>query len=79
MCVCPEAEVEAWCCVAWRLTGPSLLRWGRGVTGGNSPTVAVLTLFPLVLSSRKTRLKIAVCRTAVKVRSAMGRKRTFLL
>ncbi len=65
--------MEAWCCIAWRLTGPSLLLWGRGVTGGNVPNAAVLTLFSLVLSSRKTRLKIAVCRTAVKVRSAMGR------
>ncbi len=65
--------MEAWWCIAWRLTGPSLLLWGRGVTGGNSPNAAVLTLFSLVLLSRKTRLKIAVCRTAVKVRSAMGR------
>ncbi len=65
--------MEAWWCIAWRLTGPSLLLWGRGVAGGNAPNAAVLTLFSLVLSSRKTRLKIAVCRTTVKVGSAMGR------
>ncbi len=39
--------MEAWCCIAWRLTGPSLLLWGRGVTGGNFPNAAVLTLFSL--------------------------------